>query len=175
MVATAQGPPDSSDVRPTAQWPPITKQTRPWTRWWWMGSAVDVTGLTADLESLRAAGLGGVEITPIYGVAGSETRWVPYLSDAWVRLLEHTLREARRLDLGVDLATGTGWPFGGPWVGDDQACRALAFRTWTVEGGTRLSDRVRLNSPRWCAQSAAGSPRRSRPCQPSKRRETDSR
>ena len=27
-------------------------------------------------------------------------------------------REARRLGLGVDMATGTGWPFGGRWVGD---------------------------------------------------------
>ncbi len=30
--------------------------------------------------------------------------------------LVHTGREGARLGLGVDMATGTGWPFGGPWV-----------------------------------------------------------
>jgi hypothetical protein len=128
-------------------WPPIAPQTRPWTRWWWLGSAVDPAGLTAELEALRSAGLGGVEITPIYGAAGAEAQFVPYLSDRWMDLLQHTLREARRLGLGVDMATGTGWPFGGPWVGDGDACRALAYRTWTVEGGQRLTERVTLEQP----------------------------
>jgi hypothetical protein len=128
-------------------WPAITHQTRPWTRWWWMGSAVDEAGLTTELESIRAAGLGGVEITPIYGVSGAEARFIPYLSDAWMRALEHTLREARRLDLGADLATGTGWPFGGPWVRASDASRTLAYRRWPVEGGHRLTERVGLEQP----------------------------
>src|ERR1043166_8411865 len=33
-----------------------------------------------------------------------------------MEMLEHTCREAQRLGLGVDMATGTGWPFGGPWI-----------------------------------------------------------
>jgi alpha-L-rhamnosidase len=125
-------------------WPSASNETRPWTRWWWLGSAVDEAGLTAELEAFRAAGIGGVEITPIYGARGAESRFVPYLSDRWMQLLEHTLREARRLDLGVDMATGTGWPFGGPWVGADHSCRSLMVKTWTVAGGERLEDPVRL-------------------------------
>jgi hypothetical protein len=109
-----------------------------------MGSAVDHAGLSADLESLHAAGLGGVEITPIYGVAGTESRFVPYLSNEWVGQLEYTLGEAARLDLGVDMATGTGWPFGGPWVGELDASRTLAYRTWTLEAGARLTEPVTL-------------------------------
>src|SRR5687768_1052311 len=104
-------------------WPRVSDETRPWTRWWWHGSAVDPANLTSELEALRAAGLGGVEITPIYGVRGEEARFIPYLSDKWVSMLEHVLREARRLGLGVDMATGTGWPFGGPWVGEEIAPR----------------------------------------------------
>jgi hypothetical protein len=97
--------------------PPASPDTtRPWTRWWWPGSAVDEAGLTRQLEQFAAAGLGGVEITPIYGVRGAEDRNVAYLSPRWMELLAHTGREARRLGLGVDMATGTGWPFGGPWV-----------------------------------------------------------
>ena len=89
---------------------------RPWTRWWWLGSAVDEANLTRLLEVYQQAGLGGVEITPIYGVQGQEARDIPYLSDRWLAMLRHTLAEARRLGLGVDMPTGTGWPFGGPNV-----------------------------------------------------------
>lgn len=128
-------------------WPAIASEQRPWTRWWWLGSAVDPAGITAELETLRAAGIGGVEITPIYGVIGRESRHVEYLSDAWMRLLAHTVREARRLGLGVDMATGTGWPFGGPWVGDAHSTRSISLRTWTVEGGQRLSGPVRFEQP----------------------------
>ncbi len=144
-LLAANGHPAAVGAQAQVQgWPSVTSETRPWTRWWWMGSAVDAAGLTAELESLRAAGLGGVEITPIYGVAGAESRFVPYLSDGWMRLLEHTVREGGRLGMGVDMATGTGWPFGGPWVGDADASRYLTHRTWTIEGGARLTEPIRL-------------------------------
>ena len=47
-------------------------EARPATRWWWLGSAVDATNLTYNLEEYAKAGLGGVEITPIYGVQGND-------------------------------------------------------------------------------------------------------
>lgn len=57
----------------TAQeWPEIQPEARPATRWWWMGSAVDEVNLTYNLEEYAKAGLGGVEITPIYGVQGND-------------------------------------------------------------------------------------------------------
>jgi hypothetical protein len=130
-----------------SEWPEITSQHRPWTRWWWQGSAVDTSGITAELETLRAAGIGGVEITPIYGVIGRESRDVPYLSEPWMRLLAHAVGEGRRLSIGVDMATGTGWPFGGPWVGDGESARSIAIRTWTVEGERRLAEPVRFEQP----------------------------
>jgi hypothetical protein len=97
-------------------WPAVTRQNKPWTRWWWPGSAVDKANLTRELEAIAAAGFGGVEITPIYGAKGYEDRFIDFLSPKWMEMLEHVGREAKRLDLGVDMATGTGWPFGGPWI-----------------------------------------------------------
>src|SRR5689334_2706783 len=47
-------------------WPALTVTAKPWTRWWWPGSAVDKANLTKQLEAIVAAGIGGVEITPIY-------------------------------------------------------------------------------------------------------------
>lgn len=110
----------------------ITRETKPWTRWWWHGSALTKTGITAELEAYEKAGIGGLEITPIYGVQGYEERFVEYLSPEWMSLLQHTLNEAERLDLGIDMATGTGWPFGGPWIGEEHACKNLHVRVYAV-------------------------------------------
>ncbi|HYG22193.1 MAG TPA: glycosyl hydrolase [Verrucomicrobiae bacterium] len=119
---------------------------RPWTRWWWMGSSVESNSLSADLEGLKAIGIGGVEITPIYGVAGREQQFVPYLSSRWTDLFAHTLAEAERLNLGVDMATGTGWPFGGPWIGAPHACKDVEFRTFQLKHGERLNEPVTLSA-----------------------------
>jgi len=125
-------------------WPRVTSQSKPWTRWWWLGSAVNRRDLSREMEKYARAGLGGLELTPIYGVRGEESQFIEYLSPRWAEMLEHTLREASRLGLGLDMATGTGWPFGGPWVGDEDACRNFAAKTYEVRGGERLTEPVRL-------------------------------
>ena len=125
-------------------WPEVSREARPWTRWWWHGSAVDEANLTRELEEMRGAGLGGVEITPIYGVAGAEDQFIDYLTPRWLDVFEHTLREAERVDLGVDIATGNGWPFGGPWVARDDASRYLAHRSFRLRGGERVQEPIRL-------------------------------
>ncbi|HKP15087.1 MAG TPA: glycosyl hydrolase, partial [Gemmatimonadaceae bacterium] len=123
-------------------WPMVTAETRPWTRWWWQGSAVNPADLTRNLEAFKRVGLGGVEITPIYGVRGAEQEFIPYLSPAWVSMLEHTLAQSTRLGLGVDMATGTGWPFGGPTVGDADAAKYVAWKRMTIKGGERRRDTI---------------------------------
>ncbi len=118
-------------------WPaPVTRETKPWTRWWWLGSAVSEKEITRHLELFARAGMGGVEISPIYGVPGYEEWYVPYLSAHWIELLAHTLHEAERLDMGVDMILGTGWPFGGPTVSDADAPRKLVW----AESGAPIPD-----------------------------------
>ncbi|MFD0892546.1 hypothetical protein KBB96_14060 [Luteolibacter ambystomatis] len=109
-------PGHTAEVSNDLDWPAQTRETRPWTRWWWLGSAVDRPNLTRQLALFREAGIGGVEICPLYGAKGYENRYLDFLSPGWMEMLDHTTAEANRLDLGVDLTTGTGWPFGGPWV-----------------------------------------------------------
>ena len=108
-------------------WPKLTRENKPWARWWWLGSAVDKPNLTRELEAIAGAGFGGVEITPIYGAKGYEERFIPFLSPKYLEMLAHTGAEAKRLGLGVDMATGTGWPFGGAQVTDEDAELKLAF------------------------------------------------
>jgi hypothetical protein len=107
-----------------------------------MGSAVDRTNLTRELERYRDAGLGGVHIIPIYGAKGWEDKYISYLSPKWMEMLNHTVTEARRLGMGLDMTTGTGWCFGGPQVTDAEANALAVVKTFDVAAGTRLSQRI---------------------------------
>jgi hypothetical protein len=124
-------------------WPAVNPVTKPWTRWWWLGSAVNPKDLTANMEQYAAVGLGGLEITPIYGVAGYESQFIDYLSPKWMQVFSHTLREAKRLNMQIDMATGSGWPFGGgPLIGDVDACKDFVYKTWTLKGGETVKEPI---------------------------------
>jgi hypothetical protein len=114
--------------------PQTLSTEKPWTRWWWPGSAVDAASLTAQLEAMAGAGIGGVEITPIYGARGYEARYLDFLSPEFMAMLEHVGREGQRLGLGIDMATGTGWPFGGPWVEEPDALARIVLRDGRLAG-----------------------------------------
>ncbi|MCX6902658.1 MAG: glycosyl hydrolase, partial [Verrucomicrobia bacterium] len=103
---------------PSLAWPEITRQSRPGAYWWWMGSSVDAKNLTHELQRYREAGMGGVHIIPIYGAKGFETNYVDYLSPPWMDMLRHTVVEAQRLYLNVDMTMGSGWCLGGPNVAE---------------------------------------------------------
>jgi hypothetical protein len=93
----------------------LSEQTyKPWAYWWWMGSSVTKEGITKNLEAYQKAGMGGMHIIPIYGEKGDEENFIEYLSPQWMEMLAHTVSEADRLGMGIDMTTGTGWPFGGP-------------------------------------------------------------
>ncbi|HYP15235.1 MAG TPA: glycosyl hydrolase [Bryobacteraceae bacterium] len=124
------------------QWPAVTNETKPWTRWWWLGSIANEKDLTTEMEKYAKAGIGGLEITPIYGVRGREKEFRSYLTKPWMEIFTHSLREGKRLNMGIDMATGNGWPFGGPWVDAEDACRNVVHKTYTVAAGQQLNEAV---------------------------------
>ena len=135
-------------------WPTAKPEAKPGTRWWWLGSAVDKANLEWNLSEYARAGIGAVEITPIYGVKGNDRNTIPYLSPQWMQMLQTTQDIAHPLGIQVDMNCGTGWPFGGPHISlDDAACRAIFKDTlingvhqFTVEVG-RTKQKVKRAAP----------------------------
>ena len=119
-------------------WPEPRPEARPYTRWWWLGSAVDADGLRYNLTEYAHAGIGGVEITPIYGVKGNSANNIDYLSPRWMQMLATVEHLSDSLGIEVNMATGTGWPFGGPWVPAEEAAAKLK-----VTDGRLTTDRTR--------------------------------
>lgn len=138
-LAKAQKP-----VKNTSSWPVIEKQMKPWTRWWWMGNAVDEQNLNLVLKKYADAGLGGVEITPIYGAKGFEKQYLQFLSPEWMNILHHTVDRANTLGLGVDMNTGTGWPFGGPQIKPENAATKLITQQYKLKAGEKLTETIKV-------------------------------
>ncbi len=89
------------------------------------------------LKEYAAKGFGGVEITPIYGVKGEESESINFLSPEWINMLTSSIDAAGKLQMGVDMNTGTGWPFGGPHITSEYAAKTLLF--YSFENPTRDS------------------------------------
>ena len=126
-------------------WPAVKTEAKPAARWWWLGSAVDEKNLTFNLQEYSHAGMGTMEITPIYGVKSNEARDISFLSPAWMKMLRHTESEAKRLDMQMDMNTGTGWPFGGPEVSIEDAASKVLFEEYQLNGGERLNTNIQVS------------------------------
>ena len=112
------------------QWPEVKQEAKAGARWWWLGSAVDKKNLRWTMQEYAKHGIGALEITPIYGVQGNDANNIPYLSDRWMEMLREVQKNGQEFGIEVDMATGTGWPFGGPWVPlEESACKAVFVDT----------------------------------------------
>ncbi|HEX3437978.1 MAG TPA: glycosyl hydrolase [Pseudacidobacterium sp.] len=98
-------------------------------RWWWFGAAVTKPELQRELEQMKAAGIGGVEVATLYPQALDDPSTgfhnVPFLSDEYIDDLRFAAEQARRLGLRMDVTLSSGWPFGGPHIPITQAAGAL--------------------------------------------------
>ncbi|MFA5816642.1 MAG: glycosyl hydrolase [Bacteroidales bacterium] len=96
----------------------------PHTRWWWPGNPVSKKEITRELEEMRSHGIRGVEqitMDPVY-----EKGNIPYLSDEFMEMLKHTVKEAKRLGMEVSLNFGgPGWIIGGEWVKEEDKSKDM--------------------------------------------------
>ncbi len=117
------------------EWPELTQIAKPAARWWWLGSAVDEENLSYNMEEYARAGLGELEITPIYGVQNNEENELSFLTPEWMRALEYTQTKGDEVGIRIDMSTGTGWPFGGPETSQYDAATKAIFEQYTIQGG----------------------------------------
>ncbi len=108
-------------------------------RWWWFGPAVTRPEIKRELEQMKAAGIGGVEIANLYALALDDPKTgfhnQPYLSDEHIEMLRYAATEARSLGLRMDVTLGSGWPFGGPHIPVTEAAGLLRVERLAVPAG----------------------------------------
>ncbi len=87
---------------------------KPHTWWHWMDGNVTREGITADLEAMKSAGVGGAQI---FNVSQDiPTGPVGFMSPQWKSLVKFAASEADRLGIELCMHNCAGWSSsGGPW------------------------------------------------------------
>ena len=130
LVAAAEGLSPTEFCSP----PPAA---RPHTWWHWMNGNVTKEGITADLESMAAVGIGGAQIFDA-GLALPRGP-VAFASDDWFDCLAHANREAKRLGIELCLANCSGWTSSaGPWITPALSMKYVTGTAVRVKGGERF-------------------------------------
>ena len=135
-----------AEAQTVATWPEVSREAKAGSRWWWQGSAVDQDNLRWQMQQLADAGIGTLEITPIYGVKGNAAKNIPFLSSKWLEMLNYTQQLGDELGIDIDMATGTGWPFGGPMVKLSESASKLLTETVDVTGDGATAQTVTLTT-----------------------------
>lgn len=98
---------------------------KPWAWWWIFGNSMKESDITYQLEYMKKSGMGGVCIIPCYGDKLDKANYIDLISPEFMQKLAYIQKEADRLELGIDMTMGSGWPFGGPWISKEMASRKL--------------------------------------------------
>lgn len=106
---------------------------RPGVYWYFMDGNLNGKEMTADLEAMKAAGLGNLVFLEVdVGIPKGPVRW---MTEPWQDLFVQTVRDAERLGIDITLGIGPGWcGSGGPWVKPEQSMQHLVFSSVEVKG-----------------------------------------
>ena len=120
---------------------------RPGVYWYFMDGNLDREAMTADLESMKEAGIGYVLFLEVN--VGVPRGKVDFLSEEWQELYKHAVREAERLGIRIILGSGPGWAgSGGPWVSPAQSMIHLVASDTTVSGPAEFNGILPLPKPK---------------------------
>ncbi|MCF3111699.1 DNA-binding protein [Niabella sp. CC-SYL272] len=136
----------AADVKTAFTNPP--EQARPWVFWYWMHAAVSKEGITADLESMKSAGIGGAYLMPI----GDTSAKLPFdhpvrqLTPEWWGMVNHAMKEAKRLNLKLAMHFSDGFALGGgPWITPERSMQKI---TWSKRyARSEANSPIKLDQP----------------------------
>lgn len=114
--------------------PPVT--SKPFVRWWWNGDKVTAKEILRELDIMKAAGIGGVEINPIR-FPGGEDLGIPsleWLSPEWIEMVKIALKGTAERGMVCDIIVGSGWPFGGEFLQPEEQTQLMTQTALKIKG-----------------------------------------
>jgi len=120
---------------------------KPWVYWINMDGHFTKEGITADLESMKAVGIGGmIHMDVDVGVPRGK---VPFMSETWQDNFKHAVLECERLGLEFTTITGPGWTgTGGPWVKANGSMQHLLPVSVNTRGPATINEVLPIPQPR---------------------------
>ena len=114
---------------------------KPWVFWYWMQAGVSKAGITADLEAMQAAGIGGAYLMSIKDTTSPPLFNPPVrqLTPEWWDMVRFAMQEAKRLNLQLALHVSDGFALaGGPWITPELSMQKLVWSKEYVKGGEMI-------------------------------------
>ena len=139
LAWTAVCPADAQQTRSLSdQFLSPSDEAKPWTFWYWMYGAVSKEGITADLEAMKRAGLGGTYLMPIKGIheGAQYDGKAQQLTPEWWEMVRFSMEEADRLGLKLGMHICDGFALaGGPWITPKESMQKVVWSDTIVDGG----------------------------------------
>jgi len=127
----------TADLRKAFQNPP--DDSRIMMRWWWFGPGVTKPELEKEMRMMKAGGIGGFEVQPVYPLALDDPsipfKNLTYMSDEFLDAVRFTSEKSRELGLRMDMTLCSGWPYGGPYVTAAHASTLLRIERVAINPG----------------------------------------
>lgn len=123
--------------------PPVT--SRVFVRWWWNGNRLSEKEILRELDVMKEAGIGGVEINPIAFPREADPSGYESLvifEDRWLDMLKVALQGAKERGMICDMIVGSGWPFGAEFLEKQDQVQMVTIETIDLEGGRTHKFRV---------------------------------
>ncbi|MFH0761364.1 MAG: glycosyl hydrolase [Bacteroidota bacterium] len=120
---------------------------RPGVYWYILDGNLDKEEITADLESMKKAGIGYA----LYQEVSNTPRGkVDFLSEEWQELYKHIVREGERLGIRISLGSSPGWTgSGGPWIKPSQSMQSLVVSSTELSGPGTITVTLPKGSPKY--------------------------
>lgn len=130
-----------TDLKKLFQSPP--ESAKPWVFWYWMNAAISKEGITADLEAMKQAGIGGAYLMPIKGATNPPmfTPVVEQLTPEFWAMIKHAFKESDRLGIKIGMNACDGFATaGGPWITPELSMQKVVWTETRLVGGRRFND-----------------------------------
>lgn len=115
--------------------PPASAKPHTW--WHWMNGNISKEGITADLEAMAEAGIGGAQI--FNAAEGIPHGGVMFNSPEWIEMVRFASEEATRLGLEICLHNCGGWSSsGGPWNTAENSMKIVVISELQVVGAEKV-------------------------------------
>ena len=109
------------------------ESARPWVYWYFMDGHLTPEGMTADLDAMKKAGIGGAIYLEVN--IGIPSGPVEFMSKPWQQMVADAFGHADALGLEIALGAGAGWcGAGGPWVKPEESMQFLETSVMRVHG-----------------------------------------
>ncbi|MCG6190493.1 glycosyl hydrolase [Maribellus maritimus] len=123
---------------------PHSAKTQVW--YHWLNGNLTKEGITTDLESMKASGIGGFSV--FNAAEGTPPGSVIYYSDEWWKMFIHTKKEAKRLGLEMGVMNGPGWSAsGGPWNTPENAMQEVVWTEKQLKGPLKFDEKLSIPKP----------------------------